>query len=114
MRGDEAAFGQIYDLYFEKIYRFVYYRVSHREAAEDLVSEVFIKIWDRVGDIKGAGAFNGWSWMPFGSSGLTNNSYLSLNSSMNSKTTKSLCSSINLRGRSGSSSTARSRNSRNF
>ena len=62
MRGDEAAFGQIYDLYFEKIYRFVYYRVSHREAAEDLVSEVFIKIWDRVGDIKGAGAFNGWAF----------------------------------------------------
>src|SRR3990167_5370778 len=49
MRGDETAFGQLYDLYFEKVYRFVFYRVNHREAAEDLVSE-----------IQGPGAFNGW------------------------------------------------------
>ena len=27
MRGDETAFGQLYDLYFEKVYRFVFYRV---------------------------------------------------------------------------------------
>ncbi|OGE74518.1 MAG: hypothetical protein A3K06_03055 [Candidatus Doudnabacteria bacterium RIFCSPHIGHO2_01_52_17] len=60
MRGDETAFGQLYDLYFEKVYRFVFYRVNHREAAEDLVSEIFIRIWDKIPGIQGPGAFNGW------------------------------------------------------
>src|SRR3989338_3455783 len=55
MRGDETAFGQLYDLYFEKVYR-----VNHREAAEDLVSEIFIRIWDKIPGIQGPGAFNGW------------------------------------------------------
>lgn len=60
LQGDESAFGQIYDLYFEKLYRFVFYRVNHKEAAEDLVSETFIRIWSSRSQIKGAGAFNAW------------------------------------------------------
>ncbi|OGE79125.1 MAG: hypothetical protein A2751_05800 [Candidatus Doudnabacteria bacterium RIFCSPHIGHO2_01_FULL_46_14] len=58
--GDEIAFGQIYDLYFQKVYRFIYFRVNHKEAAEDLVSEVFIKVWDKLDKIQEAQAFNGW------------------------------------------------------
>lgn len=58
--GDSAAFGQLYDQYFEKIYRFVYYRVNHRETAEDLVAEVFIKAYDKLSEIRGTKAFNGW------------------------------------------------------
>lgn len=58
--GDETAFGQIYDLYFEKVYRFVYFRVNHREAAEDLVSETFIRVWDKLPNIEGPRSFNGW------------------------------------------------------
>ena len=58
--GDEVAFGQIYDLYFEKLYRFVYFRVNHREAAEDLVSEVFIKVWGKIAEIQEVSSFNGW------------------------------------------------------
>lgn len=59
-QGDEIAFGQIYDLYFQKVYRFVYFRVNHRQAAEDLVSEVFIKVWSKIAKIEEAAAFNGW------------------------------------------------------
>ena len=59
-QGDETAFGQIYDLYFQKVYRFVYFRVNHRQAAEDLVSEVFIKAWDKMAKLEDARAFNGW------------------------------------------------------
>lgn len=58
--GDESAFAVVYDIYFEKIYRFVYYRVSHKETAEDLVSEVFIKAWDKITEIKKSHSFNGW------------------------------------------------------
>lgn len=58
--GDELAFGQIYDLYFEKVYRFVYYRVNHEETAEDLVSETFIRVWNKLGKIDDAAAFQAW------------------------------------------------------
>jgi len=58
--GDESAFGQIYDLYFEKVYKFVYFRVNHRQAAEDLVSEIFIKVWGKISNIQDTASFNGW------------------------------------------------------
>ncbi len=40
---DEGAFTALYHRYFDKIYRFIYKRVSHRETTEDLVSLVFEK-----------------------------------------------------------------------
>ena len=33
---------------------------GHRQAAEDLLSEVFIKVWDKMAKIQEAAAFNGW------------------------------------------------------
>lgn len=42
---DPQAFGQLYDLYVEKIYRFVYFKINSKEEAEDIVSNVFLKIW---------------------------------------------------------------------
>jgi RNA polymerase sigma-70 factor (ECF subfamily) len=39
-------FSQIYDQYIEKIYRFVYLKVSTKEVAEDLTSRVFLKGWE--------------------------------------------------------------------
>jgi len=42
----EEQFGQIYDQYIEKIYRFVYLKVNSQEVAEDIVSKVFLKGWE--------------------------------------------------------------------
>lgn len=57
----KEQFGQIYDQYIEKIYRFIYLKVSSQEIAEDLTSKVFIKGWesykDKGSDIKNPGAF---------------------------------------------------------
>lgn len=58
--GDGNAFGQIYDLYFPKLYRFIFYRVNHRESAEDLVSETFVRAWNRLKEIEKVASFNGW------------------------------------------------------
>lgn len=58
--GDEAAFGQIYDLYFAKVYRFIFYRVNHNETAEDLVSETFIRVWKKLDKIDDLAAFQAW------------------------------------------------------
>ena len=35
-----------YDLYAEKLYRYVFLRTSSKETAEDIVSNVFLKTWD--------------------------------------------------------------------
>jgi RNA polymerase sigma-70 factor (ECF subfamily) len=45
---DKDAFVETYDLYFDQIYRFVYFKVSSREEAEDLTSVVFLKTWNYV------------------------------------------------------------------
>lgn len=45
---DPAAFAQVYDLYLTPIYRFIYFKVSTRQDAEDLTSEAFLKIWQYI------------------------------------------------------------------
>ena len=42
----KKTFGQIYDRYVEKIYRFIFFKVNSQEIAEDLASETFLKTWE--------------------------------------------------------------------
>lgn len=42
---DRKAFADLYDRHVQALYRFVYAKVSQRELAEDLVSEVFLDMW---------------------------------------------------------------------
>jgi RNA polymerase sigma-70 factor (ECF subfamily) len=42
---DSEAFGELYDMYVHRIYRFVYFKVSSAEVAEDLTSDTFLKAW---------------------------------------------------------------------
>jgi RNA polymerase sigma-70 factor (ECF subfamily) len=46
--GDEEAFGKLFDILSEPVYRFIYMRVSHKETAEDLLSLTFIKTWKNI------------------------------------------------------------------
>ncbi|MDP3993804.1 MAG: sigma-70 family RNA polymerase sigma factor [Candidatus Doudnabacteria bacterium] len=59
-KGDSVAFGQIYELYFEKVYRFIYYRTNHRQTAEDLVADTFVRVWNKISAIEDSASFNGW------------------------------------------------------
>ena len=43
--GDRHAFTRLYDRHVRPLYRFIYAKVSERELAEDLVSEVFLEVW---------------------------------------------------------------------
>src|SRR5512143_1505675 len=59
--GDTEAFTQLYDAYVERIYRYVYFRVSDDTATEDLVSQVFLKAWQNLDRYKiGGSPFIAW------------------------------------------------------
>lgn len=58
---EPAAFGELYDLYFLQIYRFVYSRVHEQTAAEDVTSEVFMKALRSIGRYQDMGRpFSTW------------------------------------------------------
>lgn len=60
-KSDEAAFRQLYDFYFPKIYGYIKKRVTHTETAQDLVSEVFMKAFVNIGNFEFKGApFSSW------------------------------------------------------
>jgi RNA polymerase sigma-70 factor (ECF subfamily) len=60
-RGDFEAFGQLYSIYLDRIYRYVLYQVKDRMTAEDITEEVFIKAWKSVVSCKGKGqTFSAW------------------------------------------------------
>lgn len=53
MPNDATGFAEVYDAHVQKIYAFVYYRVQHREIAEDLTSTTFLKALDKYASFKG-------------------------------------------------------------
>lgn len=59
--GDATAFGVLYDRYAERIYRFIYYKTFSKEVAEDLVSEVFLKAFEKINSYtEEKGTFSAW------------------------------------------------------
>lgn len=48
-RGDQEALGVIYDCLYPSIFRYLYYRVSDQETAEDLAADVFVRMVERIG-----------------------------------------------------------------
>lgn len=57
-RHDPKAFGKLYELYFDKIYNYLYFKTMHRDEAEDLTALVFLKAWEAIGNFK-------WQGYPF-------------------------------------------------
>jgi RNA polymerase sigma-70 factor (ECF subfamily) len=54
--GDTQAFAEIYDAYARPIFDFIFYKVHHRQTAEDLTSETFLRAvghLDRLDPAKG-------------------------------------------------------------
>ena len=59
--GDIEAFGNLYTIYVEQIYRYVFYQVKDKMTAEDITEEVFIKAWRAIDSCKGRGeTFSSW------------------------------------------------------
>jgi RNA polymerase sigma-70 factor, ECF subfamily len=53
--GDPRAFSILYDRYQPQVYRYVYFRVNDIPTAEDLTSEVFVRLVENIGDYRDTG-----------------------------------------------------------
>lgn len=59
--GDVETFGELYSIYLDRIYRYVFYQVHNKVTAEDLTEEIFIKAWRGIGKYKWKGQpFSAW------------------------------------------------------
>ncbi len=45
---DPEAFGQLYELYVDKIYNYIYYRLGNQHEAEDLTAKVFYRALNHI------------------------------------------------------------------
>ena len=59
-RGDTTALKDIYDAYARYIYYLVLPLTGSREDAQDITSDVFIRIWKAAGSFKGKEGHRGW------------------------------------------------------
>lgn len=57
--GDQAAFEHLYARYAPMVHGILLARVP-RTDVDDLVQEVFVAAWQRLGSLREAGAFGGW------------------------------------------------------
>lgn len=55
---DQVAFAELYDLYVDRVYRYMYYRTANRSDAEDLTEQVFLQAWAAIDRFK-------WRGKPF-------------------------------------------------
>lgn len=60
-QSDLRAFTELYEHYFPRVYKYVYYRVGERTVTEDLVSTIFLKVVERIDSYRERkGEFSPW------------------------------------------------------
>jgi len=48
VRRDAEAFGRLYDMHVDRVYRHIYYRVGNEQDAQDLTQQAFFKAWQAI------------------------------------------------------------------
>lgn len=60
-QGDREMFSRLYEAYVSRIYRYVYFRVPDEALAEDITSQVFLKVWEKLNTYQvGQSPFMAW------------------------------------------------------
>ncbi|MEK7630035.1 MAG: sigma-70 family RNA polymerase sigma factor [Patescibacteria group bacterium] len=60
-KGDDKAFGELYDTYMPRIYRFIFLKVKRKQDAEDLSHQVFLSAWQNIQSYEFRGfPFSSW------------------------------------------------------
>ena len=57
---DEAAYRRLYDRYAGKIFSIAYSYLKSHTAAQDIVQDIFLKIWTKRKELSGLNNFEGW------------------------------------------------------
>ena len=59
--GETEFFAEIYEIFAQKIYSFIFYKTFHRETAEDLTSQTFTKALEKINSFNPEkGSLNSW------------------------------------------------------
>jgi RNA polymerase sigma-70 factor (ECF subfamily) len=59
-KGDREAFARLIEAYWDKLYRWLYRLTHHRQTAEDLTQETFLKAFSRLNSFKAGTNFHAW------------------------------------------------------
>ncbi len=57
--GNAESFSEVVDIYAGRLYGYFYRLTGNREASDDLLSELFVKLVEKIRSFKG-GSFEGW------------------------------------------------------
>jgi len=57
--GDSGCFSQVVDIYASRCYGYFYRLTGNNDASDELLSELFVKLVEKIGSYKG-GSFEGW------------------------------------------------------
>ena len=55
---DKEAFGELYEIYFQRIYNYIVHRTANVDLAEDLTSQTFMKVLENISKFE-------WRGLPF-------------------------------------------------
>jgi RNA polymerase sigma-70 factor (ECF subfamily) len=61
--GDKQAFGRLYELYADQIYKYLFYRIGEHAKAVDMTEVVFLKAWENLPQFGSSGKglnFRAW------------------------------------------------------
>ena len=58
--GEHEAFGELYERYFARIFRFVARRLRNRADTEETVQEVFVSVFASIDSFRGEAPFGAW------------------------------------------------------
>ncbi len=51
-KSDRLAFRQLFDFFQDSLYRYIFYKIRDEDAAEDILQDVFIKVWEHRKELK--------------------------------------------------------------
>jgi RNA polymerase sigma-70 factor (ECF subfamily) len=59
-QGDELAFGLVYDRNASRVYAICLRMSGNPQVAAELLQDVFVRVWERIGTFKGQSSFGTW------------------------------------------------------
>lgn len=62
-QGNLKAFDELYCRYLKPIYGYIYKRVNHREDAEDITQDVFVRVFRHIKNFRGEAFFASWLYL---------------------------------------------------